>query len=60
MSWPNLSPVLAEVLHPLERGDQLEADETFLVPLHVFQQELVLSNVGVGEIELHLYKNKSF
>ena len=50
----HLPPVLGEVLHALEAGDELEADEAFLVALHVLQQELVLRNVGVREIKLDL------
>ena len=51
---PHLTPILCEVLHPLERGDELEGDEALLVPLDVLQQELVLGDVGVREVELHL------
>ncbi len=52
-----LSPVLAEVLDSLERRDELERDEALLVALDVLQQELVLGDVGVGEVELNLLNN---
>jgi len=49
-----LTPILGEVLDPLEGGDELEGDEALLVPLDVLQQELVLGDVGVREVELNL------
>jgi hypothetical protein len=49
-----LTPILGEVLDPLEGGDELEGDESLLVPLDVLQQELVLGDVGVREVELNL------
>ena len=52
-----LSPVLAEVLDSLEGRDELERDEALLVALDVLQQELVLGDVGVGEVELDLLNN---
>jgi hypothetical protein len=54
MLFRHLSPVLAEVLDPLEGGDELERDEALLVALDVLQQELVLRDVGVREVKLHL------
>ena len=51
---PHLTPILCEVLHPLEGGDQLEWDEAVFVPLDVLQQELVLGDVRIGEVELDL------
>jgi len=37
-----------------EGRDELEGDESLLVALDVLQQELVLADVGVGEVELDL------
>ena len=42
------------MLDTLEAGDELEADEAFLVSLNMLQQELVLGDVGVRKIELNL------
>jgi hypothetical protein len=59
-SWfRHLSPVLGEVLDPLEGGDELNGDEPLLVALDVLQQELVLRDVRVGKVELHL-RHKNF
>ena len=52
-----LSPVLAEVFDSLEGRDELERDKALLVALDVLQQELVLGDVGVGEVELDLLNN---
>ena len=50
----HLAPVLAEVLDPLEGGDELEGDKPLLVALDVLQQELILGDVGIGEVKLNL------
>jgi len=42
-----LTPVLAKVLDSLEGGDQLERNKALLVTLDMFQQELVLGDVGI-------------
>ena len=54
-----LAPILGEVLDPLEAGDELERDESLLVPLDVLQQKLVLGDVGVTKVELDLSDNKN-
>ena len=42
---------------PLEGRNELETHETFLVPLDVLKQELVLGDVGITEVKLHLLDN---
>ena len=46
------------MLDPLEAGDELERDESLLVPLDVLQQKLVLGDVGVTKVELDLSDNR--
>lgn len=50
----HLPPVLGEMLHPLEAGDELEADKAFLVSLDMLQKELVLCDVCIREVEFNL------
>lgn len=52
-----LSPVLGEMLDPLERRDQLQRHKSLLVTLHVLQEKLVLRDVSVREVELDLLDN---
>lgn len=42
------------MLNTLEAGDELEADEAFLVSLDMLEQELVLGDVGIRKVELNL------
>ena len=48
------SEKVAEVLDSLEGRDEFEGNESLLVALDVLQQELVLGDVGIGEVELNL------
>ena len=49
-----LSPILWQVLKPLEGWDEFERDKSLFVPLDMFQQELILANVRVRKVKLHL------
>ncbi len=49
-----LTPILGQMLDPLEGGDELETHKALLVALDVLEQELVLGDVGIAEVELHL------
>ena len=53
----HLPPILGQMLDSLEARDELETDKAFLVSLDMLQQELVLGDVGVREVELHLWTN---
>ena len=53
----HLSPILGQMLDPLEGRNELETHETFLVSLDMLEQELVLGDVGITEVKLHLLDN---
>jgi hypothetical protein len=42
------------VFDSLEGRDEFEGNESLLVALDVLQQELVLGDVGIGEVEFNL------
>ena len=45
---------LGQRFDPFERGNELEGDESLLVPPDVLEQEGVLEDVFVGKVELDL------
>ena len=53
----HLSPILREVFDPFKGRNQFQAHETFLIPLDMLEQELVLGDVGITEVKLHLLDN---
>ena len=53
----NLPPILGQMFDPLKGRNEFQTHETFLVPLDVLEQELVLGDVGITEVKLHLLDN---
>lgn len=51
-------PILGQMLHSLETGDQLQTHKALLVPLDVFQQEGVFDYVLVAKVEFDLKEEK--